>query len=460
MQEVEYPTVDVFLPRLGYKEDWTLYGPTVHAALALGYPKDKFVVHVLGDGCRLEPILPHLEDLMQQHPNLRCVTRPDGKDGKAGNLNHALHSSRSTNTLVVVFDADHSCKPDFLLRTIPHLLSVVNGRRLPTLSDHTAFVQTTQAFCNEHLPLMRLLDGSQALFYRLLMPSFNGMDCAFCVGTGYVMHRAALNSIGGYVRDCVVEDITTSFALHKRGWASEYLDCRLSEGLSPSTPSEFYAQRERWVAGSAQLLFYSGMSTTSGIPFRYRLAYLTGSWYWLSAIVFLFLVLVRITLSLIYSSMSGVKTTTWIPVLSEYFPVYIIFLLMPVLSLPAKIACVFTIFSFVPTYLSVFCNLVAGRLNPIRRGAFRVLTSYEAFGDAWPRLANLNVAILVVASLSFGLSTISVFRVSKAPLDWVASGSFVGWLYLVNAPIIYGVYRRAFRFCSLAHQRFHSHSKQ
>jgi cellulose synthase (UDP-forming) len=95
------------------------------------------------------------------------------------------------------------------------------------------------------------LDGSQALFYRLLMPSFNGMDCAFCLGTGYVMQRAALNSIGGYVRDCVVEDITTSFALHKRGWASKYLDCRLSEGLSPSTLSEFYAQRERWVAGSA-----------------------------------------------------------------------------------------------------------------------------------------------------------------------------------------------------------------
>src|SRR6202042_962614 len=125
MQPVEYPSVDVFLPR--YKEDWDLYEPTVRAALALDYPEDRLLVHVLDDGSRSAPLQTHLEPLMRQHSNLRYITRPNGNDAKAGNLNNALYLSH--NTLIVVFDADHRCKPDFLLRTIPHLLSIVDGHR-------------------------------------------------------------------------------------------------------------------------------------------------------------------------------------------------------------------------------------------------------------------------------------------------------------------------------------------
>jgi len=115
MQLVEYPSVDIFLPR--YQEDWDLYEPTVRAALALDYPEDRLVVHVLDDGARTGSVQTHLESLMRQHSNLRYVTRLDGSDAKAGNLNNALRQSH--NTLIVVFDADHRCKPDFLLRTIP-----------------------------------------------------------------------------------------------------------------------------------------------------------------------------------------------------------------------------------------------------------------------------------------------------------------------------------------------------
>ena len=63
-----------------------------------------------------------------------------------------------------------------------------------------------------------------------MMPSFGGMGCAFCVGTGYVIQRAALESIGGYVCNCAVEDVVTAVALHKRGWRSKFLECRLTEG--------------------------------------------------------------------------------------------------------------------------------------------------------------------------------------------------------------------------------------
>jgi len=432
MHRKDFPSVDVFLPR--YKEDWDLYGPTVEAALALDYPKNKLVVHVLDDGSRTVPLRAQLEPLMTQHSNLRYVTRSNGQDAKAGNLNNAL--DQSSNSLVVVLDADHRCKPDLLLRTIPHLLAVEDGHRMPWLSDQTAFVQTTQVFHNERLPLVRMLDGSHLLFYKLMMPSFNGMGCAMCVGTGYIMQRAALDSIGGYVGGCAVEDVVTGLAIHKRGWRSKYLDCRLIEGLSPETLSEFFTQRERWVAGSAQLLLYRGSMVSNELPIKFRLAYAVGSWYWIVILLFLILVVVRFALWVGFRSIAGEPTITWVPLLSEYIPVYLMFILLPALSLDAKIAAMIAIFTFFPTYIYVFLGWLRGDLNPARN-TFRVKGAAEAFGDSWPRRAYINVGFLVVVSVTFGVSCIPAFHVYTVPLDWVIPGLLVLWSYIINFPILY-----------------------
>ena len=448
MQRADYPTVDVFLPR--YKEEWDLYEPTVQAALALDYPEDRLVVHVLDDGSRVAPLQTLLEPLMRRHPNLRYVTRPNGKDAKAGNLNNALDQSR--NSLVVVFDADHRCQSDFLLRTIPHLLSVVDGHRMPWLSDQTAFVQTTQVFHNDSLPMVRLLDGKHTLFYKLMMPSFNGMGCTFCVGTGYVMQRAALDSIGGYVRDCAVEDVVTAVAMHKRGWKSKFLECRLTEGLSPETLSEFFTQRERWVAGSAQLLLYHCSMLTKQLPVKYRVAYLVGAWYWLVMLIFLFLILVRLIMWVVFRSITGVETTTWVPLLSEYIPIYTLFLLLPVMSFETKIANIISIFTLFPTYVSVFWGWVCGRINP-KRHTFRVTGSAEAFGDAWPKLAHMNLAFLTCITVVFCISFIPSLGVYKVPLDYMVPCVFVGWSYLVNLPVIFDVGRRILVPCVQATNR-------
>jgi len=442
MQPVEYPSVDVFLPR--YKEDWDLYEPTVQAALALDYPEDRLVVHVLDDGSRTAPLQTHLEPLMRQHSNLRYVTRPNGSHAKAGNLNNAL--SQSHNALVVVFDADHRCKPDFLLRTIPHLLSVVDGHRVARLSNQTAFIQTTQVFHNEERLLVRLLDGKHTLFYKLMMPSFSGMGCTFCVGTGYVMQRVALDSIGGYVRDCAVEDVVTAVAMHKGGWRSKFLECRLTEGLSPETLNEFYTQRERWVAGSAQLLMYRCSMLTKQLPIKYRLAYLVGAWYWLVMLIFLFLILIRLTMWVVFRSITGTQTTTWVPLLSEYIPIYALFLLLPIMSFETKITNIIAIFTLFPTYFSVFWGWLCGRIHPDRH-TFRVTGSAEAFGDSWPKLAHINLAFIACITLVFCISFIPELHVYKVPLDWMVPSVFVGWSYLVNIPVLFDLGRRVFITC-------------
>jgi cellulose synthase/poly-beta-1,6-N-acetylglucosamine synthase-like glycosyltransferase len=442
MQPVEYPSVDIFLPR--YKEDWSLYEPTVRAALALDYPVDRLMVHVLDDGSRVAPVGTQLEPLMRQHPNLRYVTRPDGSHAKAGNLNNGL--SQSHNALVVVFDADHRCNPDFLLRTIPHLLAVVAGHRVARLSSQTAFIQTTQVFHNEERLLVRLLDGKHSLFYKLMMPSFSGMGCTFCVGTGYVMQRAALDSVGGYVYNCAVEDVVTAVAMHKGGWKSKFLECRLTEGLSPETLNEFYTQRERWVAGSAQLLLYRCSMLTGLLPIKYRLAYLVGAWYWLVMLLFLLLILARLTMWVVFRSITGVQTTTWVPLLSEYIPVYGLFLLLPVMEMEAKFANIIALFTLFPTYFSVFWGWAAGRIRPDRH-TFRVTGAAEAFGDSWPKLAYINVAFLSCITLVFCISTIPQLHVYNVPLDWMVPSVFVGWTYLVNIPVLIDLGRRIFVCC-------------
>ena len=451
MQRVEYPSVDVFLPR--YKEDWHLYEPTVRAVLALDYPTDRLVVHVLDDGSRLVPLQAHLEPLMRQHSNLRYVTRPNGNDAKAGNLNNALNLSH--NTLVVVFDADHRCQPDFLLHTIPHLLSVVDGHRVAWLSDRTAFIQTTQVFHNEGRALVRILDGKHSLFYKLMMPSFSGMGCALCVGTGYVMQRAALDSVGGYVCGCAVEDVVTAVAMHKRGWTSKFLECRLMVGLSPETLNEFFAQRERWVAGSAQLLLYRCSMFTKQLPIKYRLAYLVGAWYWLVMLIFLLLILIRLIMWIVFHSITGVQTKTWVPLLSEYIPIYVMFFLLPVMSLEDKIANLIAIFTLFPTYLSVFWGWLRGRINPSRH-TFHVTGSAEASGDFWPKLAYINIAFLGSITLVFCISLFTTLQVYQVPQDWIVPSLFMGWSYLVNLPILIDVGRRVVVTCTAATTRLFS----
>jgi len=321
------------------------------------------------------------------------------------------------------------------------LLSVVDGHRAPLLSDRTAFIQTTQVFHNEGIPLVRLLDGKHALFYKLMMPSFSGMGCAFCVGTGYVMQRAALESIGGYVCKCAVEDVVTAVALHKRGWTSKFLECRLTEGLSPETLNEFFTQRERWVAGSGQLLLYHCAMLTSQLPLKYRLAYLVGAWYWLVMLLFLFLILIRMIMWIVFRSITGVQMTTWVPLLSEYIPIYGLFLLLPVVSFETKVVNIIALFTLFPTYLSVFWGWLCGRLNPSRH-TFRIKGSAEAFGDSWPKLANINMAFLACITLVYGISFIPTLRVYKVPLDYLVPSVFVGWSYLVNIPILFDIGRR------------------
>ena len=150
-----------------------------------------------------------LRDLCEAH-GVRYVTRPDNRDRKAGNHNHAL--TVSTAPFIVSMDADFVPFPNFIYRTIGFF-------RDPTV----AVVQTPQCFYNadplrKNLGLVKYLPDELAFFYRVMQPGRDAWDAAFYCGSAALLRRQALLDIGGFVTVTDIEDQATAVKLLSQGY--------------------------------------------------------------------------------------------------------------------------------------------------------------------------------------------------------------------------------------------------
>ena len=192
-------SVDVFVPT--YNESVELVRKTLLAARAMDYPHKTWL---LDDGRR-----PEMEALARQ---LGCgyLARADNEHAKAGNLNHAL--AHSSGEFVVVFDADHAPRRDFLVKTLGYFDD-----------EDVAFVQTPQDFYNldsyQHRwrGKGRTVWTEQSLFFRVIQRGKDYWNAAFFCGSCAVVRRSALDEIGGFATGTVTEDLHTSLRLHARG---------------------------------------------------------------------------------------------------------------------------------------------------------------------------------------------------------------------------------------------------
>src|SRR5687768_653514 len=74
---------------------------------------------------------------------------------------------------------------------------------------------------------------------------------AFCVGSGWVARRSAIESIGGFrALVTVAEDLETTYRLKLAGFETAYLNEELAIGLAPESIPEFLGQQTRWCYGS------------------------------------------------------------------------------------------------------------------------------------------------------------------------------------------------------------------
>jgi cellulose synthase (UDP-forming) len=234
-------SVDVYI--CTYDEPTTVLEATLAGCELITYPHTTWL---LDDGAR-----PEIAELARAW-GVRYMTRPDKAHAKAGNINHAL--PRTEGEFVLVLDADHVPLPDALDTLVGYFED-----------PRVALVQTPHDFSNhdsiQHYDLGR---HEQSVFFSAICVGKDHHNAAFWCGSGALIRREALLSIGGVATDTIAEDFHTTIKLHKGGWRTHYDDRIIAQGRAPHDLAAYLLQRDRWARGNLAVF------TTPESPLRAR----------------------------------------------------------------------------------------------------------------------------------------------------------------------------------------------
>jgi cellulose synthase (UDP-forming) len=122
------------------------------------------------------------------------------------------------------------------------------------------------------------------LSYDTVMEGKGALGRAMCVGTNFVLRRAALESIGGWDETSLSDDMMASYLMHAKGWKSLYLRRAYAFGIGPSNLKAYWTQQRRWVIGNTTLAkrIIKGLLTGEAkkVPRIVTLEYLWSSGYY------------------------------------------------------------------------------------------------------------------------------------------------------------------------------------
>ncbi len=338
--EIETPNTDVFICCAG--EPLHLIAKTAIAAVEMHLPHNTWICD---DGRKAEV------RALSHKLGIGYLRRETSAHAKAGNVNAAI--ARTSGRFIVVLDADHVPRPDFLTQTLPQLIA----------NPSVAMVQTPQTYDTEGRGMVS--EGaavSQELFYEAIMPAKNASNSAFCVGTNVVYRRSALKSLttreptggerikqrkteqprarrmtllgeeypeGGIWVGSNSEDIWTSLELHRRGWRTVFLPKVLTQGLTPDRLGPFLKQQFRWASGGWEILFRAGVLRERRLTLSQKIQYmLVPSHYLLSVATAIFCVMSPIYLLADKSPISA-DISDWAV---HYVPFYVLTIAVPFLQ--------------------------------------------------------------------------------------------------------------------------------
>ncbi|MEM8551497.1 MAG: glycosyltransferase, partial [Pseudomonadota bacterium] len=187
LDETYRPSVDVFVPT--FDESVDLVAHTLAAAKAMDYDADRLTVWLLDDGGTTQKITQNDDaareaarerraDLMElcNRLDVRYLARERNEMAKAGNLNYGL--SQACGELVVVLDADHAPRRNFLRETVGHFSE----------DERLFLVQTPHAFLNDD-PIERNLSAPEAMpaehqmFYKSIQKGLDSWNSAYFCGS-------------------------------------------------------------------------------------------------------------------------------------------------------------------------------------------------------------------------------------------------------------------------------------
>ena len=252
-------TVDVFITN--YDEPLEVLRRTAIGARAIRYPHRTYM---LDDGKR--------EDVraMAAELGIGYIRRVGNANAKAGNLNNAI--AQTSGEFILQLDADH----------VPHP-SIVD-RMLGYFEDpKVALVQSPQDFYNvdsfTHVvnDEGRRLWEENRIFFSLIQPGRDHWNASFFCGSCGIIRRSALESVGGFASQTIIEDMETTIRLQQAGWQTRYHREVLAYGLAPGAAGAYHVQRMRWGQGAMQVLRKLKPLTMKGLTLPQRLAYFAGT---------------------------------------------------------------------------------------------------------------------------------------------------------------------------------------
>lgn len=291
------PSVTVQLPV--YNEQGVIRR-LIDAAVALEYPRDRLQIQVLDDSTDETTAwaTAAVAEYAATGLDIRLLRRDNRRGYKAGALREGLASARGE--FIAIFDADFVPPPDFLLRTIPHLLSdsalgVVQARWGHLNASDSILTGAQAVALDKHFIIEQLVRFRADLF-----PKFNG--------SAGVWRRSCLVDAGGWQDDTVCEDLCLSTRAVLCGWKFYFAANVVAPAELPPTITAYKAQQARWAMGGTQCLakYAAPICRARQTRFARFYALVSMSAYFSNALV-LVLVLVQIPLIL-----TGARLPAWL----------------------------------------------------------------------------------------------------------------------------------------------------
>ncbi|XP_020586731.1 probable mannan synthase 4 isoform X2 [Phalaenopsis equestris] len=241
-----YPMVLVQIPMYNERE---VYKLSIGAVCALTWPPDRIIIQVLDDSTD-----PAIKDLValeckiwaSKGMNITYEVRENRKGYKAGALKKGMEYTYVEQCeFVAIFDADFRPGADFLMRTIPYLVS----------NSQIALVQARWEFVNYSECLMTRIQRISLDYHFKVEQEAGSSTFAFFGfnGTAGVWRIPAIEEAGGWNDRTTVEDMDLAVRAGLKGWKFLYIgDIKVQSEL-PCTFKAYRHQQHRWTCGAANL---------------------------------------------------------------------------------------------------------------------------------------------------------------------------------------------------------------
>ena len=144
-----------------------------------------------------------------------------------------------------------------------------------------------------------------------------------CCGTNFLVRRAALDEVGGFPVEGLIEDVELSIKLQEAQWKIVYLNQVLARGLGPEDMSAYVSQQLRWARGCVYAI---GLVIRANIPFRIRLQYLHSCLFFLTG--WTILLYLSLPVIFIFTGAQPFNGSTSTEMLLYFAPYYIISLVV------------------------------------------------------------------------------------------------------------------------------------